>query len=163
MLFLGLDGAGKSALLSVLSGGSACGTRPTHGTDVCAFQKDELRFKSIEVSGDVGQRSVWSRYYENSDIIVFVIDSGARHRIEEASQALAGLLNHPTLAGTPILMWANKQDLLTSMSAAEIVQALDLQLIKDRSFQVIGCSALNKTGIREGVEWLHGIYLGEGD
>ena len=75
-------------------------------------------------------------------------------------RALKYLLTNDKLANIPMLLWANKQDLLNAMTPSEIVHALDLQLIKDRSFQVIGCSTRNKEGLEEGVDWIHGVSTG---
>jgi len=36
------------------------------------------------------------------------------------------------LAGVPVLVFANKQDLLGAMTGAEIMEALELTVLKDR-------------------------------
>ena len=50
------------------------------------------------------------------------------------------------LAGVPVLVFANKQDLLNAMTAADIMgsEGLDLTGVKDRWIHVQACSA--KTG-----------------
>lgn len=59
----------------------------------------------------------------------------------------------------PILFLANKMDLDVVMTAAECSDALDLQLIKDKPWQICECSALTGKGINEGLDWLSGTNL----
>ena len=51
---------------------------------------------------------------------VYVIDSADTVRLEEVSKELAELLEEDKLAGVPVLVFANKQDLLSAMPAAEV-------------------------------------------
>lgn len=53
-----------------------------------------------------------------------------------------------------ILVYANKQDLKDAMKASEISNLLDLTSIKTHNWQIQSCSALNGTGIQEGLEWM---------
>lgn len=88
---------------------------------------------------------------------MYVFDSSDRQRLEETGAELRRLLDEDRLTGVPLLAFANKQDLLNAMSADEIVKALDLQLIKDRSFQIMPCSAKTNDGLQEGLEWVFDI------
>jgi ADP-ribosylation factor-like protein 3 len=58
------------------------------------------------------------------------------------------------MTGVPVLILANKQDLLTAMAADEIAEALNLFLIRDRPWQIQGCSAKEGSGLQEGMGWL---------
>jgi ADP-ribosylation factor-like protein 3 len=40
------------------------------------------------------------------------------------------------MSGVPVLVLANKQDLLTALSADDIAEALNLFLIRDRPWQI---------------------------
>ncbi len=51
---------------------------------------------------------------------MYVIDSGDEVRLEEVSKELAELLEEDKLAGVPVLVFANKQDLLSAMEAARV-------------------------------------------
>lgn len=52
---------------------------------------------------------------------VYVIDSADRSRLDEVNEELAKLLTEEDkLAGVPLLVFANKQDLLSSLPAAEV-------------------------------------------
>jgi signal recognition particle receptor subunit beta len=58
------------------------------------------------------------------------------------------------LAGVALLVLANKQDLLNAMPAHEIAEELGLSMIRDRPWQIQGCSAREGFGIEEGMGWL---------
>lgn len=48
----------------------------------------------------------------------------------------------------PVLIFANKQDLLTAAPASEIAEGLNLHTIRDRVWQIQSCSALTGEGIQ---------------
>lgn len=58
------------------------------------------------------------------------------------------------MKGVPLLVFANKQDLVGAMSADEIADELNLVAIRDRPWQIQACSAKQATGLSEGMEWL---------
>ena len=51
---------------------------------------------------------------------VYVIDSSDRRRMEETGVELNSLLEEEKLAGVPVLIFANKQDLLNAMPPKEV-------------------------------------------
>lgn len=63
-------------------------------------------------------------------------------------QELAELLDEEKLSGVPVLIFANKQDLLTAAPASEITEGLNLHTIRDRIWQIQACSALSGEGIQ---------------
>jgi len=65
-------------------------------------------------------------------------------------------LNEDRLTRVPTLVYANKQDLETAESSAEVAQALQLHKLKDRAFQIQPCSAKTGEGVRDGLEWALG-------
>lgn len=58
------------------------------------------------------------------------------------------LLEEEKLAGVPVLIFANKQDLLTAAKASEIAEGLNLNSIRDREWQIQACSALTGEGVK---------------
>lgn len=66
-------------------------------------------------------------------------------------QELAELLDEEKLSGVPVLIFANKQDLLTAAPASEIAEGLNLHTIRDRMWQIQSCSALTGEGIQVSV------------
>ncbi|XP_014290025.1 ADP-ribosylation factor-like protein 3 isoform X2 [Halyomorpha halys] len=85
---------------------------------------------------------------------IYVVDSSDRKRMDETSFELSELLVEDQLHAVPVLVYANKQDLATAATAAEVAQSLALQTIKDRQWQIQSCSATSGDGIKEGIEWI---------
>uniref|UniRef100_A0A2K5DBK6 ARF like GTPase 3 n=1 Tax=Aotus nancymaae TaxID=37293 RepID=A0A2K5DBK6_AOTNA len=61
---------------------------------------------------------------------------------------LAELLEEEKLSCVPVLIFANKQDLLTAAPASEIAEGLNLHTIRDRVWQIQSCSALTGEGVQ---------------
>ena len=57
------------------------------------------------------------------------------------------------LQNVPLLVYANKQDLVGSATANEIADKMDLVAIRDRPWQIQACSAKTGEGLTEGMEW----------
>lgn len=73
--------------------------------------------------------------------------------MEETGIELNSLMEENKLAAVPILVFANKQDLVHAMPADEIATALSLHGIRDRHWQIQPCSAKTGEGIQNGMEW----------
>ena len=54
----------------------------------------------------------------------------------------------------PILFFANKMDLNSAMSPADVANELELDSITDRGWTIQPCSAMRGDGIDEGMNWL---------
>lgn len=107
-----------------------------------------------DIGGQEAIRPYWKNYYDNTDGLVYVVDSTDDMRTEEASKELQGLLGEEQLNGVPLLVFANKQDLELAQDSGEIMEALDLEGIKDRNWNIQACSAFTKNGLSDGMEWL---------
>jgi len=62
--------------------------------------------------------------------------------------------------GVPLLVFANKQDLVTAAPAAEIAEGLSLHTYRDREWQIQACSALSGEGVQVRSEWLPALQVG---
>ena len=62
----------------------------------------------------------WRNYYDNTDALIWVIDSADRKRVEETLVELTNLMAEEKLAGVPLLVFANKQDLMTALAPKEV-------------------------------------------
>ena len=54
----------------------------------------------------------------------------------------------------PLLIFANKNDLLTALEIEEIEEEMSLSNINDRDWNIISCSATEQNGLQEGIEWI---------
>ncbi|GBF96430.1 ADP-ribosylation factor [Raphidocelis subcapitata] len=154
ILVLGLDNAGKTTILKRLSDEDITTTTPTQGFNIKSLVKDGFKLNVWDVGGQKAIRPYWRNYFDATDGVVYVIDCADRRRLDECGVELAQLLEEERLTGVALLVLANKQDLLSAMPAAEIADALGLFLIRDRPWQIQGCSAKEGSGVSEGFAWL---------
>ena len=83
--------------------------------------------------------------FQNTQGIIFVVDSNDRERVTEAREELQRMLNEDELRDALLLVFANKQDLPNAMNAAEITDKLGLHGLRQRTWyiQVSRCAELN--------------------
>ncbi|CAF1216994.1 unnamed protein product [Didymodactylos carnosus] len=74
--------------------------------------------------------------------------------LDNAGKELSELLEEEKLVNVPLLVFANKQDLLNAATSSEITDGLALHTIRDRSWQIQGCSAYTQEGVKDGLEWV---------
>ena len=72
--------------------------------------------------------------FQNTQGIIFVVDSNDRDRVVEAREELQRMLNEDELRDALLLVFANKQDLPNAMNAAEITDKLGLHNLKQRTW-----------------------------
>ena len=83
-----------------------------------------------------------------------MIDAADEKRLLESGSELINLLKNEELAGVPLLIFANKQDLVSALESDEIVETLCLGDITNRQWTIMACSAKNGDGLSEGLEWI---------
>merc|ERR1712006_42593 len=127
ILMVGLDAAGKTTILYKLKLGEVVTTIPTIGFNVETVEYKNISFNVWDIGGQDKIRKLWRYYYANTQGLIFVIDSNDRDRIEDAQEELAHMLNEDEMRDAVLLVFANKQDLPNSMTAAEITDKLGLR------------------------------------
>jgi ADP-ribosylation factor protein 1 len=70
-----------------------------------------IQFTVWDVGGQDKIRPLWRHYFQNTQGIIFVVDSNDRDRIIEAREELQRMLNEDELRDAILLVFANKQDL----------------------------------------------------
>jgi len=154
ILMVGLDAAGKTTILYKLKLGEIVTTIPTIGFNVETVEYKNISFTVWDVGGQDKIRPLWRHYYQNTQGIIYVVDSNDRDRVQEARDELQRMLNEDELRDALLLVFANKQDLPNAMSAAEITDKLGLHSIKQRDWYIQATCATSGDGLYEGLEWL---------
>ena len=80
--------------------------------------------------------STFSTDFQNTQGIIFVVDSNDRERVSEAREELQRMLNEDELRDALLLVFANKQDLPNAMNAAEITDKLGLHGLRQRTWYI---------------------------
>ncbi|KAJ2747638.1 hypothetical protein GGI20_000287 [Coemansia sp. BCRC 34301] len=154
ILMVGLDAAGKTTILYKLKLGEIVTTIPTIGFNVETVEYKNISFTVWDVGGQDKIRPLWRHYFQNTQGIIFVVDSNDRDRISEAREELQRMLGEDELRDAHLLVFANKQDLPNAMNAAEITEKLGLQAIKNFKWYIQSTCATSGDGLYEGLEWL---------
>merc|ERR1712050_444421 len=95
--------------------------------------------------------------YNNTQGLIFVVDSNDRDRIEDACEELTKMMNEDEMRDAALLVFANKQDLPNSMTASEVTEKLGLQNMRNRQWFIQSACATTGDGLYEGLDWMSRI------
>ena len=120
---------------------------------------ETVEYKNIcftvwDVGGQDKIRPLWRHYFQNTEGLIFVVDSNDRERIAEARDELNRMLAEDELREAVLLVFANKQDLPGALSLQEIREVLQLDKIVSHHWQIVECSAVTGLNLLKGVDWL---------
>ena len=96
-LMLGLDSAGKTTILYSLKLNEIVNTIPTIGFNVEQVKYKNLDLTLWDIGGQEKIRKLWRHYYNNIDILIYVVDSNDMGRIDESREELHSLVNEDQL------------------------------------------------------------------
>uniref|UniRef100_A0A3B4AYL0 Uncharacterized protein n=1 Tax=Periophthalmus magnuspinnatus TaxID=409849 RepID=A0A3B4AYL0_9GOBI len=146
ILVVGLDKAGKTSsirgMLREAHGGDA---GPTHGCVRHELRVENYLVTLLDTGGSADCRSRWKDLYSEAHGVMFVVDSSDRQRMKEVKEVLEELLQHPRVAGKPLLVLANKQDKMNALLGSELIEILSLEKLVNQSrslCHIEPCSAL---------------------
>nr|GEY82689.1 ADP-ribosylation factor 2-like [Tanacetum cinerariifolium] len=154
ILMVGLDAAGKTTILYKLKIGEIVTTIPTIGFNVESVEYKNISFTVWDIGGQDKLRPLWRFYFQNTEGIIFAVDSNDRDRVLEARDELHKILNEDELRDAVLLVLANKQDLPNAMNAAEITDKLGLHSLRKRPWYIQSTCATSGEGLYEGLDWL---------
>lgn len=127
------------------------------GFNVETVEYKNIQFTVWDVGGQDKIRPLWRHYFQNTQGIIFVVDSNDRDRVVEAREELQRMLNEDELREALLLVFANKQDLpvtqppsqsapvvakvadvffQNAMNAAEITDKLGLHSLRQRAWVI---------------------------
>ena len=82
------------------------------------------------------------------------MDASEKESIDVARQQLHELLSWDTLAGIPLLVLGNKNDLKDCLNEEELIQLLDLKKLNNRKVCCYSISAKNMVNIDIAMKWI---------
>merc|ERR1712142_969906 len=154
ILMVGLDAAGKTTILYKLKLGEIVTTIPTIGFNVETVEYKNISFTVWDVGGQDKIRPLWGHYFQNTQGLIFVVDSNDRERVSEAKDELNKMLGEDELRDAVLLVFANKQDLPNALSCADLSDKLGLSNIRGRRWYIQSTCATSGDGLYEGLDWL---------
>lgn len=168
IVMVGLDASGKTTILQKFKLGEiSTHTLPTVGFNVETVEYKNISFTVWDVGGQDKIRPLWQHYYQNTDAVIFVVDSCDEERLDDshdyensAQEELQRLLGNDDLRNAALLVFANKQDMRGAMKVKDIATRLKLPQLRDRQWSIQGTSALTGAGLYEGLDWLSAVLKG---
>lgn len=153
-VYRGLDNAGKTTIVKRVSNEDVNAVSPTLGFNIKSMPYSGYLLNIWDVGGQKTLRSYWKNYFEQTDGLVWVVDSSDRRRLTECAKELHNILMEERLAGATLLVFANKQDVDGALTVDEISKVIRIDLIGNRHCKIIACSARAGTGCLEGFDWI---------
>lgn len=103
-----MDAAGKTTILYKLKLGEIVTTIPTIGFNVETVEYKNICFTVWDVGGQDKIRPLWRHYFQNTQGLIFVVDSNDRERIVEAEKELQNMVSYSgsTLQVLIFCLWA---------------------------------------------------------
>jgi len=88
ILLLGLDNAGKTTILKTLASEDISTITPTQGFNIKSVQSEGFKLNVWDIGGQRKIRPYWRNYFDNTDVLIYVIDSADTKRFDETQQEL---------------------------------------------------------------------------
>jgi ADP-ribosylation factor-like protein 2 len=131
---------------------------PTLGFQIQSLTHKDYQLNLWDIGGQKSIRAYWRNYFEQTDGLIWVVDSVDVYRLELCRNELSQILQQERLAGASVLILANKQDVIGALSTDMIAQLLDInannELYNTRHWKILGCSAVTGDGLVAGIDWI---------
>ncbi|NXS42141.1 ARL14 protein, partial [Balaeniceps rex] len=156
ILMLGLDSAGKSTLLYKFKYNDVFLTIPTIGFNVDMIETGkDFTLTFWDVGGQQKMRQVWCNFLENTDGLLYVVDSSDKQCLDESKKEFELILKNEFMKSVPVVVLANKQDLPGALNAEEITRRFNMKkCCSDRNWYVQPCCAITGEGLSEALQKL---------
>ena len=158
VLFIGLDGAGKTSIITKLKGlesGERSEIFPTAFLNCARITFNNKKFNCIEVSGLKRYRKVWKNFYNEVDGIIFVIDGtdvGRMHLIK----GLINDLDNNLEKNIPVVFMVNKQDIVDkSLNVEQVKNIIEIdRMATDFNWHIVKSVSYTGEGINEAFDYI---------
>uniref|UniRef100_A0A8C6UKN7 Uncharacterized protein n=1 Tax=Neogobius melanostomus TaxID=47308 RepID=A0A8C6UKN7_9GOBI len=124
------------------------------GFNVETVEYKNISFTVWDVGGQDKIRPLWRHYFQNTQGLIFVVDSNDRERITESREELMKMLQEDELKDAALLVFANKQDLPNALPVSELTEKLGLPSLRNKPWSIESTCATQGTGLYEGLDWL---------
>jgi len=166
VLVLGMEGSGKTAVIKRLLAHAKSeepspdalppATQPTMGVEMYTLTlgKPKQRFEVKEVGGQMVQ--LWDRYFEDAQMVIFVIDAARPSQMSAAVIELYRVLSHEAM-DVPALVFLNKQELPTALplpAVHDLLRLADLARVVPQDISVLEGSAATEQSLDGVALWL---------
>ena len=155
VLMIGVYNAGKDTFLRSFGVEVTCAEPITIGYPAFKVETNGLAIYCWSSTHEPPLCLAWRKLFDKPDAIIFIIDSTESDKVEETYKGFRMLINDTRVGKCPILIFANKQDLPNALSIEEVDALYGFSdLENERLIRIQPCSALQKTGLMEGLDWI---------
>jgi small GTP-binding protein len=136
----GLENSGKTSLIQCLKSSNKLSKTSkyisTHGViavNVHLNIPTNINLLVFDCGGCKHQRHIWPHLMNNSDVILFTVDSFDSTCLNDAKEALLDLITDQSLVDKPLLIVFTKSDKRKNININQLEQALALSMIQVNS------------------------------
>eukprot|EP01130_Rhizamoeba_saxonica_P016457 TRINITY_DN760_c0_g1_i2.p1 TRINITY_DN760_c0_g1~~TRINITY_DN760_c0_g1_i2.p1 ORF type:complete len:122 (-),score=22.59 TRINITY_DN760_c0_g1_i2:270-635(-) len=97
ILIIGLDNAGKTTIVKRFSNQDINTVSPTLGFQIQTLQYQGFQLNFWDIGGQSSLRAYWRNYYEETDGLIWVVDSADQLRLDICKEELHKLLSEEVL------------------------------------------------------------------
>ncbi|MEW5311320.1 MAG: hypothetical protein WDW38_003047 [Sanguina aurantia] len=152
---IGLQAAGKSSLVNVLTTGVFHEEMiPTVGFIMRRITKGGVTIKMWDLGGSAAIQEPVGALLPGVQAIVYVVDAADYDNVVLSTTELQALLVKPSLKGIPLLVLGNKSDLPGALNTQDLIARMELKSLKGREVCVYSISCKKSTNIDITLEWL---------
>ncbi|XP_022685384.1 ADP-ribosylation factor-like protein 2 [Setaria italica] len=146
ILMVGLDNSGKTTIVLKINGEDTSVISPTLGFNIKTIKYHKYSLNIWDVGGQKTIRSYWRNYFEQTDGLVWVVDSSDVRRLDDCRAELHNLLKEE------VYFYSCTVGRLTRLPS---FQVLNLEVMDgSRHWKIVGCSAYTGEGLLDGFDWL---------
>ena len=158
ILFIGLDGAGKTSIITKLQdfkNGEIKEIYPTPFINCSSINFNNKIINCVEVSGLKRYRKVWKNFYNEVDGIIFVIDGTDVGRMRIIKDLIHDLDNNLDDM-IPVVFMVNKQDIIEkSLTVEQVKNYIELdRMATDFNWHIVKSISFSGEGINEALEYI---------
>ncbi|CAF1020944.1 unnamed protein product [Adineta steineri] len=160
VVVFGLENSGKTSLVQCLKTSNKIFETSkyisTHGViavNIYLNIQTKLNLLIFDCGGCKHQRHIWPHLFNDSDVILFTIDSIDLTCLNDAKDALFDLLTDESLLNKPLLIVFTKSDKRKNINVTQLEQILNLSMIQDRPIHKVLFSSVTLDGLTSMLTW----------
>lgn len=161
ILMLGLDNSGKTTITKKLLNQDISTISPTLGFQINTINYNDFNLNVWDIGGQTSLRTFWGNYFDQTDIVIWVIDCLSLERLNESYQELREkVILQDRLIGIYLVILINKIDLLDPELHEDICEQvantldLPLQIPQKDKWTIQMVSGKSGEGLPNILDWV---------
>jgi hypothetical protein len=154
VVFYGLDGSGKSAIIHCMSGEPLATPTPTSAFDVRRATLRGYQFNLWDIGGCFENRTRWESFLEQADVVVWVVDTANRERLPELQTEFDRFLKIIAERFSTLLILSNP--IGEAICPPERLSTLfDLSSFPDLKVTILPCNPFDPPSVQQILAWIY--------